>query len=135
MYRMAYDNTPLTPVQRRALENKAKSGWKMYFMMKEQHDLLADFMEYERESNKQLISDIKSGEEIDITHLKNQFVELYEKVNSQMECPVCFEILTKDKLDVPNCGHLICKSCKETICKGNCSCPICKKKYFVAKSR
>jgi hypothetical protein len=130
---MSSDQTPLTPAQRRVIENKAKAGWKMYFMMKDQHDLLAEYMEFERQHNKKLIDEIKNGDEIDITHLKNQFVELYEKVNSQMECPVCYEILTKDKLEVPNCGHLICKGCKEQICKTSCNCPICKKKYYVAK--
>jgi hypothetical protein len=124
-------NTLLTLNQQKSLEKKSKAGWKMYFLMKQQHDLLAEFMDFERELYRKMIKDIKSGGEIDITHLKKQFVDLYEKVNSQMECPVCFEIMTKEKLDVPNCGHLICKTCKETICKsGNCKCPICKDKYY-----
>jgi hypothetical protein len=127
------NSTPLTAGQRKTLENKAKAGWKMYFMMKEQHEDLAEYVSYVKKANHGLAEIIKSGGDVDIKHLKNQFIELYDKVNSKMECPVCFEVLTKDILEVPNCGHLICKGCKETICKGNCSCPICKKKYYVPK--
>jgi hypothetical protein len=118
----------------KTLEMKAKAGWKMYFLMKEQIDFLSSYMESERIKHKKMIESIKNDEDIDITHLKNQFIELYEKVNDKLECPVCFEILTGDKIEVPNCGHLICKGCKETICKSSCKCPICKKKYFVKPS-
>jgi len=118
----------------KSLEMKAKAGWKMYFLMKEQIDDLSEFFEIEREKYKTIIQSIKNDEDVDITYLKSQFIELYDKVNDKLECPVCFEILTKDKIEVPNCGHLICKVCKETICKSSCKCPICKKKYFVKPS-
>jgi aminopeptidase N len=95
---------------------------------------LSEFFEIEREKYKTIIQSIKNDEDVDITYLKSQFIELYDKVNDKLECPVCFEILTKDKIEVPNCGHLICKVCKETICKSSCKCPICKKKYFVKPS-
>ena len=124
----------ITPAQIKSLENKSKAGWKMYFMMKEKHEEMAEFVQYVKKANHGLAEIIKRGGEPDITHLKNQFIELYDKVNSQMECPVCFEVLTKDILEVPNCGHLICKGCKGTICNTTCQCPVCKKKYYVPKN-
>jgi hypothetical protein len=102
----------------------------MYFMMREKHEEMAEFVQYARKANHGLAEIIKRGGEVDMTHLKNQFIELYDKVNSQIDCPVCFEVLTKEILEVPNCGHLICKGCKDKIKEKDSLCPCCRKKYY-----
>lgn len=113
---------------RAALERKAKKGWRMFYTMVERNEVLSRQMVAQRE----LVDRIKNEQDIDLTYLKSQFVELYDKVHSQIECPSCFELLTKENLDVPNCGHLLCKTCKNKICETNCQCPICRKKFYVA---
>lgn len=45
------------------------------------------------------------------------YVDLYDSVKNYSECPACYVVPTKDLLDVPNCGHLICKGCKDVICE------------------
>ena len=68
--------------------------------------------------------------DLDITFLKNQFIEMYDKLKQYSECPVCYETLTKSNIEVPKCGHLICKSCVEKIKRSSTPvCPNCRKKY------
>ncbi len=119
----------LTKREKIALELKSKGGWRAFYLMRDNYNNICDrFMDMASVNNK-LRQAIKNHEDINIEHLKAQFVELYDSLKKYSECPVCYELLTKDVLDVPNCGHLICKPCKDKICEGNCLCPICKKKY------
>jgi hypothetical protein len=67
----------------------------------------------------------KSGLDIDYSHLKNMFLDVYNEVDKMVECPVCYTDLTKDCLFVSNCGHLLCKTCKSKLT----SCPICRVQY------
>jgi len=122
-------NITITKREKFLLEQKAKQGWRCFFIMRDKLDDLGQSYTHLIHQNREMVDLIKNGGEVDINHLKNQFVEMYEKLKEYTECPVCFDTLTKDNLDVPTCGHIICKSCKETIMKGNCLCPICKKKY------
>jgi hypothetical protein len=122
----------MTKAQKLSLENKAKVGWKYYYTSAEEKDVLARYFAEERERNKELIETLKKGGDIDIEFLKKQFIELYDKVGDLTDCPVCMETMTKANSDVGSCGHMICKICKDTICKSNKKeCPICKKKYYV----
>ena len=124
--------TTITAAERKRLETKAKVGWKNYYTLRDDFDELSQFFGQARAENKKLIETIKSGGDVDLNYLKKQFLELYEKVGELTDCPVCFETLTKENSDVPSCGHIICKGCKEHICNiGNKECPICKAKYWV----
>jgi predicted RecB family nuclease len=95
-------------------------------------DDMADRAEtYHRQytTNRVMIERIRNNEEVDIQFLKQQFIEMYDLIKKNNECPVCMEVMTKDNLDVPYCGHLICKGCKETIKGQNNLCPTCRKKF------
>jgi hypothetical protein len=124
--------TTITTAERTRLENKAKVGWKTYYILRDDYDRLCNYYSQARSDNRKLVEQIKSGGECDTEFLKKQFLELYEKVGELTDCPVCFETLTKENSEVPNCGHLICKGCKLHICNvGNKECPICKTKYWI----
>jgi len=105
-------------------ERKAKQGWKCYFtLLDRQLEVQTSAATRFSNTNRRL----RNNEEVDITHLKAQFLEMYEKLNQLTSCPICLETMTKEQIHLPFCGHMICKSCKET---GNvCVCPICRKKY------
>ena len=121
----------MTKSQKWALENKAKVGWKHYYMLRDELDELSSYYAEERRKNRELIENIKSGKDFDIEFLKKQFLDLYEKVGELTNCPVCMETMTKENTEVPACGHMICKVCKDRICQSaKKECPICKKKYF-----
>lgn len=112
------------------LINKSKSGWRCFFIIR---DELEDMCEWVRETqfqNRHLRTQIENGGEIDITHLKTQFVEMYDKLKEYTDCVVCLETIQKDNIEVPRCGHIICKTCYETIkAQPEPKCPICRKNY------
>ena len=45
-----------------------------------------------------------------------------------MECPVCYELVCNedDREHVPECGHVICKSCMESWLDYSETCPMCR---------
>ena len=51
--------------------------------------------------------------------------------NLKSECPVCFEIIN---LEMLNCNHQICKSCKDKISKTNSKCPLCRGNFTIKKN-
>jgi hypothetical protein len=51
--------------------------------------------------------------------------EYYEQSDKKDDCPVCYESIPADKLEVPGCCHTICSDCA-----GKClKCPICREGY------
>jgi hypothetical protein len=124
------DKTTIGAKDLKILQSKAKAGWRCYFVMRDELDSLSEYMTSVKKENRELVKKIKEGGDCDTAFLKKQFVELYEKVNSQTECPVCMEQLTKNNLEVPNCGHLICKPCKEQVMAHDKKCPCCRKQMF-----
>jgi hypothetical protein len=112
------------------LEQKAKAGWRCFFMMRDDYCDLNESYGNLLFKNRQLAKEIKDGKEVDITYLKSQFVEMYDMVKKNSECPVCFELLTKENIEVPSCGHLICKGCKITVMENDKKCPCCRKAYY-----
>ena len=126
------NTTTITYKEKQQLENKAKIGWRTYFILRDNYNNLSEYYNEVREENKKLVGTIKSGGDVDISFLKKQFLDLYEKVGELTDCPVCYETLTKLNTDLPSCGHMICKTCKDTICTaGTKKCPICNLKYFI----
>ena len=47
-----------------------------------------------------------------------------------MECPICYEVINKNKYWNP-CGHLLCKNCFNLwyLKNNNKNCPLCRLKY------
>lgn len=112
----------MTNAERYRLKNKAKQGWKCYYIERE----YVEHLQVQRNTMRQEVLRLRANnEERDYDHLKQMFLELYDKVGQLCDCPVCFETLTKEVTSVPLCGHLVCKPCKE---KMTC-CPVCRKKY------
>jgi len=106
------------------LENKAKAGWKCYFI---ERDLVYDLQNTRNQLRQEVIA-LKqnySDQPVDYEHLKQMFLTLYDKVGELCDCPICFETMTKELTHIGLCGHLVCKVCKEKIS----DCPICRKKY------
>lgn len=117
--------------ERRDLIRKSKAGWRKYFVLEDELMEMLDKQYDLVQQNKELIERINNPtEEIDISFLKSQFIELYDSVKKGGECPVCYVKLTKENMEVPPCGNLICKACKEEIVKRGGNCPTCRKKYY-----
>lgn len=116
-------NSGLTNKEKWSLENKAKAGWKCYFI---ERDYIYDLQEI-RDNSRQTALAIRSGESPDISHLSRMFLELYDKVGQLCDCPICLETMNKDNTHIPICGHLICKTCKLNPVVDKC--PICRKEY------
>ncbi len=113
----------------KAMEGKSKAGWRAYYAVCEEMWEMSCMLHKSRTENKKLISQIKDGVDVDLDFLKKQFVELYEQANKTCECPVCFELMSKETLNVSSCGHLTCKECFEKMT----DCPICRKTYWKPK--
>ena len=116
-------NSGLTNREKWALENKAKLGWKCYFVERE---LIYD-LQMTRIEVGPVVQQIRRGETPDITHLTQMFLDLYDKVGELCDCPVCLETMDKDKTHIPICGHFICKTCKANPQLDKC--PICRKAW------
>lgn len=54
-----------------------------------------------------------------------RFRAIYAADNTHEDCPVCYEIITPDKLIIPSCFHYICESCVVK-CE---TCPLCRDEY------
>lgn len=57
--------------------------------------------------------------------MQAKFRSMYATCYKFEDCPVCYEIITPDKLIIPNCFHYICESCVVK-CE---SCPLCRDEY------
>lgn len=85
--------------------------------------------------NEKLVNDLlnTSSAPQDTEFLKKKFAELYCKVKEDIDCIFCTDELTVDTIEVPDCGHVICKSCchnlleAETKTQKKATCPSCRK--------
>jgi len=116
-------NTKITMTNKEkwSLEAKAKQGWKCYFIEREYIYGLQEQRNHLREQ----VNELRTGKEIEYEHLKQMFLNLYDKVGELCDCPICYNTMTKEITSIPLCGHLVCKNCRERIKE----CPICRKKY------
>jgi hypothetical protein len=115
-----------------SLDLKAKAGWRSFYVLREKYNNLGDYVRNLVVINSLLRTQLDDPEynvsSHDITHLKNQFVDMYDRLKDFTECPVCFETITKNNIYIPKCGHLLCMSCMEKIkSDGKKFCPTCRK--------
>jgi len=96
-------------------------------ILKENEKLLNDLLTtVEQQSS-------SSGAPHNTDFLKKKFAELYCKVKEDTDCIFCTDQLTVDTIEVPDCGHVICKSCcsnlleAETKSQKKATCPSCRK--------
>jgi len=93
------------------LEHKAKTGWRNFFIMKDEFNDLSEFMRTLKICNKMLIDDVSiSGQKTDNPY-QSLFRQLYEKVNEKIRCHRCEERLVKNNMDIYK-GRMICKGCR-----------------------
>jgi len=105
------------------LKQKAKQGWKCYFIEREKiYDLQDSLLE---STQLTIVLNNSEAPPVEYEFLKKQYLELYQLVGKLIECPVCYCEMTKDNIELPLCGHSVCKSCKKQLQ----DCPICRRKY------
>ena len=113
----------ITEKDKYKLEVKAKQGWKCYYIELDRINNMSSY--YQQTSS--LANQVRNGDDIDISFLRQSFLELYGKVGELVNCPVCFEPMDKNNTFVPLCGHLVCRTCKfHPSCD---KCPICRRAY------
>lgn len=120
------DNIPALKRTIQKLKSEKKYAWSRFY--KERQGWYTLFSQ-QRESNRTLALKIKESQALDdndLKYLKNQFVQLMDESGKLTDCPVCFEIMKPENTAVPNCGHVICKSCKSKLDK----CPTCRKDFY-----
>ena len=119
----------LTDYEFKALERKAKAGWASFYAMKNRYDSLGDYVDEIKTINNELFKQLRDGNDVDVSYLKSQFLDMYDRLKLETECPICFETLGKDNAKLTNCGHLHCRDCEAKL--DNCS--ICRKKIYKPK--
>jgi hypothetical protein len=62
------------------------------------------------------------------THIKDEYIKMLDELKKTIECPICFEVIENNNLQLSNCGHKYCKSCYDRILTETNKCAICKKK-------
>jgi len=98
------------------LQLKAKTGWRNYFVMKDEFDELSEFMRGFKTHNKSHIDDMKkAGEKTDNVY-EFLFRQLYEKMSEKVRCYNCEERLVKTNMDIYR-GRMICKGCRADFVK------------------
>jgi hypothetical protein len=124
--------------ERNDLIRKSKAGWRKYFLLEDeylellekQYDVIHENQELIERLRKAPLDGRNPSEEIDMSYLKSQFIEMYDSVKKDGECPICFAKITKENIVVPSCGHIICKTCKDEIKLKDDKCPSCRKKIL-----
>ena len=112
------------------LVQKSKAGWRAFYILRDDFDDMGMFVNQLQGRCNQMRQQIERGEDVDITFLKSQFVEMYDKLKEYTDCVVCLETINKDNIEVPRCGHIICKECFNRIkSQPDPKCPTCRKKY------
>ncbi len=112
------------------LISKSKAGWRAFYILRDEFDDMGRYVSHLRENCNELRQQIERGDDVDIGFLKNQFVEMYDKLKEYTDCVVCLETINKDNIEVPRCGHIICKECCNRIKNGaDPKCPTCRKKF------
>ena len=120
----------LTDYEFKALERKAKAGWASFYAMKNRYDSLGDYVDEIKTRNNELVRKLREGQkDIDVSYLKSQFLDMYDRLKLETECPICFETLGKDNAKLTNCGHLHCRDCEAKLD----ACSICRKKLYKPK--
>jgi len=103
-----------------SLESRRRMGWRNYFSMVNEY---VDLSNRYREVVERLNSMTEQKEII----LPNHFLEELVENMKQLECPVCFENMTKDTFSLTRCYHKMCKTCIEQVKNTTNKCPICRK--------
>ena len=55
-------------------------------------------------------------------------IKMLEDLRKEIECPICYEVINNNELQLSNCGHKFCKTCYDRILRDSNECAVCKKK-------
>ena len=94
----------ITMSEYRSLVSKSKAGWRCFFIIRDELEDISEWVRQTSAANRLLRTQIENNEEVDITHLKAQFVDMYDKLKEYTDCVVCMETIQKDNIEVPRCG-------------------------------
>ncbi len=112
------------------LFQKSKAGWRAFYILRNEFDDLSGYVTLLQMRCSELRQQLERGDDVDMTFLKTQFVEMYDKLKEYTDCVVCLETINKENIEVPRCGHIICKECYTKIkTLHEPKCPTCRKKY------
>jgi len=59
-------------------------------------------------------------------HFIAEFMEMSLQLKREHNCPCCFDVVTKETINISKCGHIMCKGCKEIVMRTNPVCPTCR---------
>ena len=117
---------------------RCKFAWAQYYQAirgdnEEDHDTYDRYM---RIINSDEPASTTTPTETMPSHIKNELKEMADRLKKKWECPVCFEFIETENLDITNCGHFYCKGCLNSW-KENCKsqakekwdCCVCKRKH------
>lgn len=116
----------------KALERKAKMGWASYYRMQaEHHETMSGLTTIICLLNQKIQErDAPLYEKDHIPEfLKNELIEMYDKLKKEVECPICFTELKSNEIKFSSCGHKFCEECLSKL--DNCA--VCRKKIYRKK--
>jgi hypothetical protein len=87
----------------RAINDDRTSAWKKFFYMKSLVDFYAENMDF---GDKQLVEAMIMASEI--------------------KCPVCYDEIVFEKVEVNKCKHIICSTCYDGCVEHHKPCPLCR---------
>lgn len=96
-------------------------------LLADNEDLHEDMVHHQKEARKLKKKFIKEEKNniISETNLINKLRDAYKLLPNKEECPVCYEEITNEKLEIPRCSHYICNECHKR-CD---ACPVCRIAY------
>merc|ERR1712126_329332 len=108
-------------------ENRGKMKESSSTLIKHQQERLAKVQEDLKEVRQEL--DLAEGRKPENSELKNFMVRQIEELRSELECPVCLEVVTKAPIFKCSEDHLVCSQCRPKLSE----CPQCNAEKFIQK--
>jgi translation initiation factor 1 (eIF-1/SUI1) len=69
------------------------------------------------------------------THFSTEFIEMAKELRKEFSCPICFDMVNSDTIDITHCGHIYCKTCMTALkAQEDPKCAICRKKLPTGRS-
>jgi translation initiation factor 1 (eIF-1/SUI1) len=63
------------------------------------------------------------------THFSTEFVEMAKELRKEFSCPICFDMVNSETIDITHCGHIYCKTCMTRLkADPEPKCAVCRKK-------
>jgi hypothetical protein len=63
------------------------------------------------------------------THFTSEFVEMAMELRKEFSCPICYDMVNGETIDITCCGHIYCKTCMTALkAQADPKCAICRKK-------